>query len=459
MEEQKAIQQAFDYEEAGEAQPGRSKGRQTATALTEVRTLAQGLMEAVVDLKNMREALKRVRRNKGSAGVDGMTVDGLNGYLREHWREVMGKLLEGRYEPQPVRRVEIPKPDGGVRQLGIPTVVDRLIQQAVLQVLQPIYDPTFSESSYGFRPGRSAHQAVRAARKHVASGKEWVVDLDLEKFFDRVNHDILMGRLARRIGDKRMLRLIRAYLKAGIMANGVVIERHEGTPQGGPLSPLLANILLDEFDKELEARGHAFCRYADDCNVYVRTKRAGERVMESLTQYIEKKLKLRVNKEKSAVARPSERKFLGLRILEWKEAKISISPKSLERFKKTIREITKRNRGISLCLMIRELNRYTMGWVNYYGIAETKSIMGRLDGWIRRRLRCFIWKQWKNWGTRARNLRKAGVGQWLASGMSSGKHSPWKVAKSPAMSQAVPNKYLKQQGYKSLLERYMALTS
>ena len=459
MEKQKTRQLAFDYEEAGEAQPGRSEGRQAATAIPEARTLAQGLMEAVVDPKNMREALKRVRGNKGSAGVDGMTVDDLKGHLKEHWQEIREELLEGRCEPQPVRQVEIPKPDGGVRQLGIPTVVDRLIQQAVLQVLQPLYDPTFSESSYGFRPGRSAHQAVRAAREHVASGKKWVVDLDLEKFFDRVNHDILMSRLARRIGDKRMLRLIRAYLNAGIMANGVVIERHEGTPQGGPLSPLLANILLDEFDKELEARGHAFCRYADDCNIYVSTRRAGERVMGSLTRFLEKKLRLKVNKEKSAVARPRERKFLGLRIVKGKEAFISIAPKSLERFKKKVRELTKRNRGISLSRLISELNSYTIGWVNYYGIARARAIIVELDGWIRRRLRCFIWKQWKKWGTRVRNLKKAGVGPWLAYGISSGKHGPWKVAGSPAMTRAVPNEYLKQQGYKSLLERYMALAS
>lgn len=343
--------------------------------------------------------------------------------------------------------------------MGIPTVVDRLIQQALLQVLQPLYDPTFSASSYGFRPGRSAHQALLAAREHVASGKRWVVDLDLEKFFDRVNHDILMGRLARRIVDKRMLRLIRAYLNAGIMANGVVIERHEGTPQGGPLSPLLANILLDEFDKELESRGHAFCRYADDCNIYVSTRRAGERVMESLTQFLEKKLRLKVNKEKSAVARPVHRKFLGLRIVKGKEAYISIAPKSLERFKKRIREITKRNRGISLSQLIRELNSYTMGWVNYFGIATAKSLMRDLDSWIRKRLRCFIWKQWKGYGTRVRNLKKAGVGPWLAHGVTSGKHGPWKVAGSPAMTRSVPNEYLEQQGYKSLLERYMALAS
>ncbi len=459
MAEQNIGQPAFDYDEAGEARPGRSEGHQAASASPETRTLAQSLMEAVVDARNMRAALKRVRENKGSPGVDGVTVDKLPEYLMEHWQRIRAELLDGKYKPQPVRRVEIPKPDGGVRQLGIPTVMDRLIQQAVLQVLGPLYAPTFSESSYGFRPGRSAHQAVRAAREHVASGKEWVVDLDIEKFFDRVNHDILMGRLARRIGDKRVLRLIRAYLNAGIMADGVVIERHEGTPQGGPLSPLLANILLDEFDKELEKRGHRFVRYADDCNIYVATERAGERVMKSLTQFLEKKLRLKVNKEKSGVAKPRERKFLGLRIVKGKEAFISIAPKSLERFKKAVRRITKRNRGRSLTHVITELNRYTTGWVNYFGIADAKSIMQKLDGWIRRRLRCLIWKQWKGWQTRAHNLLKAGVGPWLAYGIVSGKHGPWNVAGSPAMTKAITNAYLKQQGYKSLYERYMTLAS
>jgi group II intron reverse transcriptase/maturase len=457
--EQKTMQLAFDYGEAGKARSGHSKGTSAQTAPLGMRTLAQGLMEAVVAPQNMRRALKRVKANKGSAGVDGITVGDLNSHLVEHWRRIREELLAGKYQPQPVRRVEIPKPDGGVRQLGIPTVTDRLIQQAMLQVLEPLYDPTFSKSSYGFRPNRSAHQAVKAAREHVASGKGWVVDLDLEKFFDRVNHDILMSRIARRIGDKRILKLIRAYLNAGVMVNGVVMERDEGTPQGGPLSPLLANILLDEFDKELEKRGHAFCRYADDCNIYVASKRAGERVMESLTQFLEGKLRLKVNKEKSAVARPYERKFLGLRILRSREAIIGIAPKSIARFKKKVRQITKRNRGISLTQVIEELNRYTMGWVNYFGIAQAKSIMEKLDSWIRRRLRCFIWKQWKKWGTRVRHLRKAGVGPWLAYGIASGKHGPWNIAGSPAMTRAASNEYLKKQGYKSLYERYTALAS
>jgi RNA-directed DNA polymerase len=457
--EQKIQQLAFDYGEEGEAHPVRGEGSQAKTALRGPGALAHGLMEAMVEQQNMLRALNRVQSNKGSAGVDGMSVKELRSFLKERWPRIRTDLLEGSYRPLPVKRVEIPKPDGGVRQLGIPTVLDRLIQQALLKVLTPLYDPTFSESSYGFRPGRSAHQALRAARDYVASGKGWVVDLDLEKFFDRVNHDILMNRLSRRVGDKRVLRLIRAYLGAGIMANGVVIERYEGTPQGGPLSPLLANILLDEFDKELERRGHSFVRYADDCNIYVSSERAGERVMASLIQFLAKKLRLKVNAAKSAVARPSERKFLGMRITRTEKARISIAPKSVIRFKKVVRRITKRNRGISLSQVIAELNRFTMGWVNYFGIAGIKSLTKDLDSWIRHRLRCFLWKQWKKPQTRIRHLRKSGVGPWLAWGVASGKHGPWAVSGCPAMTKAVPNAYLKEQGYQSLLERYTALAS
>lgn len=459
MERQKTEQLAFDYGEAGEARPGRNKGHQATVALIGAGTLAEGLMEVVVKSQNMRRAMRKVKSNKGSAGIDGMSVKELGAYLVEHWPGIKAQLLEGKYRPQAIRRVEIPKPDGGVRQLGIPTVIDRLIQQAVHQVLEPKIDPIFSESSYGFRSGRSAHQALRAAREHVVSGKGWVVDLDVEKFFDRVNHDKLMGLLAKRIGDKRVLKLIRRYLQAGVMVNGVVMDREEGTPQGGPLSPLLANVMLDELDKELERRGHKFVRYADDCNIYVATRRAGERVMKSVTQYLERELKLRVNAKKTAVARPVERKFLGLRIAGKEEARIIIAPKALQQFKKNVRAITKRNRGISLGQLIEELNRYTMGWINYFSIATMKKHCEGLDGWIRRRLRCYIWKQWKNWRTRARNLCKAGIGRWLAYGIASGKHGPWKAAGSPAMTGAVPNEYLEKLGYKSLLERYLVLTS
>jgi len=457
--EQKIHQLALDFSQEGEAHTGGVRGTQSCVALSERRTLAQSLMEAVVEPRNMRLALKRVKANKGSGGVDGMSVNELPAYLGEHWLVIRAALLDGSYLPQAVRRVEIGKPDGGVRQLGIPTVLDRLIQQAIHQILEPLYDPNFSTSSYGFRPGRSAHQALKAAREHVASGRGWVVDLDLEKFFDRVNHDVLMSKLARRIGYKRLLKLIRRYLEAGVMSDGVVVERLEGTPQGGPLSPLLANILLDEFDKELERRGHVFCRYADDCNIYVSSRRAAERVMVSLTDFLETKLKLRVNRTKSAVARPYERKFLGMRIVGVAKAHISLAPKSLLRFKATIRRITKRNRGVSLAQVIRELNQATMGWVNYFALAQVKSICDHLDSWIRRRLRCFIWKQWKTYANRLAHLRKAGVGPWLAWGMVSGKHGPWNVSGSPALTRAIPNKYMVGMGYKSLLERYLALAS
>jgi RNA-directed DNA polymerase len=456
---QKILQLALDFSQEGEARTDEVGGTQSPAARVEPRALAQSLMEAVVEARNMRLALKRVRANKGSAGVDGMSVDGLLLHLGDNWPQIRASLLDGSYFPQPVRRVEIPKPDGGVRQLGIPTVVDRLIQQAIHQILDPLYDPHFSESSYGFRPGRSAHQALKAARAHVASGKGWVVDLDLEKFFDRVNHDVLMSRLARKIGDKRLLRLIRRYLEAGVMLDGVVVTRAEGTPQGGPLSPLLANILLDEFDKELERRGHVFCRYADDCNIYVSSKRSAERVMASLTQFLETRLKLRVNRAKSAVARPYERKFLGMRIVGAAKAHISLAPKSLLRLKTTIRRITKRNRGVSFVQVLHELNQATMGWVNYFALATVKSICRDLDSWIRRRLRCFLWKKWKTYSNRLLHLQRAGLGPWLAYGMVSGKHGPWAVAGSPALTRTIPNKYLEEQGYTSLLERYLALAS
>jgi RNA-directed DNA polymerase len=407
-------QLAFDWGEAGEAQPGPSEGSSPSPAPDRPGTLAHGLMEAIVDAENMRRALKRVRANKGSPGGDGMTVQQLPEFLKSQWPRIRQELLEGSYQPQPVRRVEIPKPDGGKRSLGIPTALDRLIQQAILQVLDRLYDATFSPHSYGFRPGKSAHQALEQARDYVASGKEWVVDLDLEKFFDRVNHDLLMGRLAQKIGDKRLLRLIRRYLEAGVMLNGVVIEREEGTPQGGPLSPLLANILLDELDRELTRRGHSFCRYADDCNIYVQSQRAGERVMASVTRFLEQKLRLQVNREKSGVARPSQRKFLGYRILGTKKARLGIAPKSLKRAKDTIRRITKRNRGVSLGRVLEELRTFTEGWVAYFWRARTPSVFRAVDEWIRRRLRCYQWKQWKTPRHRARELRKAGVGPWLA---------------------------------------------
>lgn len=457
---QNTRQLAFDWGEAGEAQLDPSGGRSASSAPDRQGTLAQSLMEAVVDAANMRRALKRVRANKGSPGIDGMTVQQLPAYLATAWPRLKQELLAGTYRPQPVRRVEIPKRDGGVRQLGIPTVVDRLIQQALLQILDRLYDPTFSPHSYGFRPGKNAHHALEAAREHVASGEEWVVDLDLEKFFDRVNHDLLMGRLARRIGDKRLLRVIRRYLEAGVLLNGVVMERAEGTPQGGPLSPLLANILLDELDRELERRGHRFCRYADDCNIYVQSQRAGERVMASITRFLEKKLRLKVNREKSAVARPWQRKFLGYRILGRKEkARLGIAPKSLQRAKETIRRITKRNRGVSFGRVLAELRTFTDGWVAYFWRARTPSVFQALDEWTRRRLRCYQWKQWKRPRRRARELRKAGVGRYLAYGVAYDGPGLWRAAGCPALTRALPNAKLRQMGYHSLYERYLTLAS
>jgi group II intron reverse transcriptase/maturase len=453
-------QMAFAWEEAGEALPETTQGYEASQAAGRTGTFTQYLMEAVVCAHNMRQAIKRVKGNKGSPGIDGMKVSEMTDYLMTHWPRIRGELLDGTYRPQPVKRVEIPKPDGGVRLLGIPTVVDRLVQQAILQMLTPLYDPTFSSSSYGFRPGKSAHQALEAAKEHVASGREWVVDLDLEKFFDRVNHDLLMGRLAKRIEDKRLLRLVRRYLEAGVMLNGVVMEREEGTPQGGPLSPLLANILLDDLDKELERRGLAFCRYADDCNIYVRSERAGGRVMSSVTRYLEKKLKLTVNQAKSAVDRPLRRKFLGFSIRRRNGAlALSIASKSKKRFMDNIRRITKRNRGVSLDRVISELRTYTNGWVAYFWRARTPSVFEEFDEWIRRRLRCYQWKLWKKPQNRGKQLRKAGVGPWLAWGVAYNGQGPWKVAGCPAMSKALTNARLEQLGYHSLYSRYKAFAS
>jgi RNA-directed DNA polymerase len=421
--------------------------------------LAQDLMEAVVDAANLRRALQRVKRNKGGPGADGMTVEALPDYLRQAWPQIKQTLLEGRYQPQPVKRVAIPKPGGGTRQLGVPTVVDRFIQQAILQVLTPLYDPTFSPFSYGFRPGKSAHHAVEQARAHVAGGKAWVVDIDLEAFFDRVNHDMLMSRLAKRIGDRALLRLIRRYLEAGMLADGVVIEREEGTPQGGPLSPLLANILLDELDGELARRGHAFCRYADDCNIYVASERAGNRVMATVTRFLERRLQLRVNRTKSRVARARERTFLGFRIYQVAKARVSIAPESVREVKRTIRHITKRNRGVSMAHMLAELGRFTDGWVGYFALARSRSVFEDLDQWTRRRVRCYQWKQWKTPRTRARALRAAGIGPWLAYGTAYDGPGLWRAAGSPALTRALPNAALVALGYRSLGTRYDALTS
>jgi RNA-directed DNA polymerase len=416
------------------------------------------LMEEVVEGKNLREAYRRVVRNGGAAGVDGMTVDELKPYLQRQWPKIKEQLLGDRYKPQPVRRVEIPKPGGrGVRLLGIPTVVDRLIQQAMLQVLDPIFDPGFSEYSYGFRPGRSAHQAVLKAREYVASGKRWVVDLDIEKFFDRVNHDVLMARVARRVRDKRVLRLIRRYLQAGVMAAGLVAPAREGTPQGGPLSPLLSNILLDELDKELERRGHTFCRYADDCNIYVSSERAGERVKESITGFLAKRLKLQVNEEKSAIGRPWKRKFLGYSMTADKEPRLKVSPEAEKRLKAKLKEKLRRGRGRNIGRTVQEIRRLLTGWSNYFKLAEVKSSFERLDQWIRRRLRCILWRQWKRPYTRAKKLMGRGLPEERAWRSATNGRGPWWNAGASHMNLAFPKSYFDRLGLVSLLDQHYRL--
>lgn len=413
------------------------------------------LLERILARENMILAMKRVIRNKGSHGIDGMRVDELRPYIIENWHSIRQKLLEGRYKPSPVRRVEIPKPDGGVRLLGIPTVLDRLIQQAIAQELNKIYDPTFSESSYGFRPNKSAKQAILKAREYINEGNKWVVDMDLEKFFDKVNHDILMERLSRKIKDKRMLKLIRAYLESGVMLNGIKINSEEGTPQGGPLSPLLTNILLDEVDKELEKRGHKFCRFADDCNIYVKSEKAGKRVMESIKEIIECRLKLKVNEKKSAVDLVSRRKFLGFSFYFGKDGvSIRIHEKSYNRFKEKIREITNRNTGVSNIYRINRLNEYTVGWINYFAVANATIKIRDLERWIRRRLRACIWKQWKRVRTRGRNLIKLGVAESKAWQFANTRKGYWRISNSPILDITLNNKYLENLGYKSISKRY-----
>ena len=408
-------------------------------------------MEVVLDRKNLEDALRRVSANKGAPGVDGMTVEELVPHLEQHWPMIRDQLASGTYVPQPVKRVEIPKPDGGVRKLGVPTALDRFIQQAVLQVLQTDWDPTFSEHSYGFRPRRSAHQAVAAAQGYLAKGFRWVVDIDLEKFFDRVNHDMLMGRLAQRVKDKRVLKLIRAFLNAGVLEDGLVSPTDEGTPQGGPLSPLLSNIVLDDFDRQLEQRGLHFARYADDCNIYVRSQRAGERVKESLTRFLTVKLKLKVNESKSAVARPWERKFLGFTFTSHPEPKRRIAPQALSRFRERVRELTRRTGGVSLVQMMAQLSKYLTGWRGYYGFCQTASVLRDLDSWIHRRLRAVVWKQWKHGSTRYAELRARNVGSDLAAQTAGSPHGPWRIARSPALHSAFPSRSFDALGLPRLL--------
>lgn len=414
-------------------------------------------MEAVVERENMMAAYKRVVGNKGAAGVDGMSVDELKPYLDEHWVRIKGELLEGRYEPQAVAQVEIPKPNGGMRKLGIPTVVDRLIQQAIHQVLEPVFDRDFSKSSYGFRRGRDAHQAVKQAREYVKEGRRWVVDIDLEKFFDRVNHDTLMTRVARKVNDKRVLRLIRRYLQAGIMTDGIVTARQEGTPQGSPLSPLLSNIMLDDLDKELERRGHKFCRYADDCNIYVQSRLAGERVMKSITQFLERKLRLRVNATKSVVDRPWKLKFLGYSMTMEKKPRMKLARQSIERFKAKLRALFRQGRGRSVQKLIEELNPILRGWINYFRLAEVKDIFEELDGWIRRRLRNILWRQWKRVYTRVKNLMKRGLEEVRAWQSATNGRGAWWNSGASHMNEAFPKSYFDRIGLISLLTTILIL--
>jgi RNA-directed DNA polymerase len=454
MQQNIQIDLDFSSKSAGET---RETGREETESLSTVNdpenpASTNRLMEAICERENLKEALRRVKANKGSAGVDGMTVGDMTGYLKQHWPAIREQLLNGTYEPRPVRRVEIPKPDGGVRKLGIPTVLDRFIQQSVMQVLQRRWDRTFSDHSYGFRPGRSAHQAVAQAQKYIAEGYSWCVDFDLEKFFDRVNHDKLMGQVSQRVEDKRLLKLIRAFLNAGVMENGLVSPSVEGTPQGGPLSPLLSNLVLDELDRELERRGHRFVRYADDSNIYVRSERGGQRVMESVTRFITQKLKLQVNEAKSAVARPQERKFLGFSFSAGPEVKRVIAPKALDRFKRRIREITGRAKGVSMKTTMAELVPYMRGWRGYFGFCETPEVLIGLTRWIRLRLRAAMWRQWKTPRRRREALIALGVRSRLASNTAGSGLGPWYLAKAKALSVGLSNAHFKSLGLPSLVD-------
>jgi RNA-directed DNA polymerase len=453
MRQKTQLELAIPPEPKGEA-PKREVGGSEACAANgalESQAVVLGpSMEAIVERDNLKKALAQVKRNKGAPGIDAMRVDELASYLKSHWPAIRAELLDGTYKPQPVRRVEIPKATGGTRPLGIPTVLDRFIQQAALQVLQAAWDGSFSEASFGFRPGRSAHQAVKRAQELIASGRRFVVDIDLEKFFDRVNHDVLMGLVAKRIADWRILKLIGSFLTAGVLGGGLVGPTDEGAPQGGPLSPLLSNLMLDVLDKELEKRGHRFTRYADDCNIYVRSRRAGERVMASVERFLESRLRLKVNRAKSAVAPPVHRKFLGFSFTNRKEPKRRIAPQALTRFKARVRELTRRTRGASLAQIIEGLSRYLIGWRGYFGFCETPSVLRALDEWIRRRLRAIAWKQWKRGRTRFAELRQRGVGHDLAAQTAGSSHGPWRLSNSPALNIALSKTFLSDLGLASL---------
>src|ERR1022692_3380701 len=444
----------FSSSPAGEACEAKREETESLSAMHDPESPASTnrWMEEICERENLKQALQQVKANKGSAGVDGMTVGGITDYLKQHWPAIREQLRSGTYEPKPVRRGEIPKPDGGVRKLGIPTVLDRFLQQAGMQVLQRQWDPTFSEHSYGFRPGRSAHQAVAQAQQYIAEGYSWVVDLDLEKFFDRVNHDQLMGQIAKRVEDKRLRKLIRAFLNAGVMENGLVSPSVEGTPQGGPLSPLLSNLVLDELDRELARRGHCYVRYADDCNIYVRSERAGQRVMKSITRFIMQKLKLKVNETKSAVARPQERKFLGFSFTDGPEVQRVIAPKALDRFKRRVREITRRAKGVSIETTMAELAPYMRGWRSYFGFCETPQELVNLTRWVRLRLRAALWRQWKTPRRRRAALIALGVSAWAARNTAGSGRGPWYLARSRALSTGLSNAYFKSLGLPSLFQ-------
>jgi RNA-directed DNA polymerase len=444
---------APDVEEDDRMSSRAMLGAEIGTA-ADGQTKAEGLrqMEAVVERNNLWQAYERVMRNKGAAGVDGLTAADFKAWLQQHWPSVKAALLAGDYMPMAIRKVDIPKPNGGVRTLGIPTVLDRLIQQALLQVLQPQFEPGFSEHSYGFRPGRNAWQAVQRAQSYLREGRRWVVDLDLEKFFDRVNHDILMSRLARKIKDGRVLKLVRRYLEAGMMSDGVVSARTEGTPQGGPLSPLLSNILLTDLDRELERRGHRFCRYADDCNIYIGSEVAGQRAMAVITRYLEQKLKLRVNHDKSAVARPWARKFLGYSFTWHKQAHLKIADSSLQRLKDKVRDIVVGNTSRNLVATINELNPVLRGWTSYFRLSEVKGALQDLDGWIRRKLRCLLWRQWKYPATRNKRLQTRGLDAMRAWKSASNGRGPWWNAGASHMNAAYPKKTFDALGLVSLLD-------
>lgn len=463
MDEADAAKKAEKPERPQETGGGTADGlnvvRQTSAACDEnVEDGTPMLMEEALRYENLMAAYKRVVRNGGAAGVDGMTVDELMPYCREHWSRIREELLSGRYIPQPVRRVEIPKPDGsGKRMLGIPTVIDRMIQQALLQVLHSIFDPTFSDASFGFRPGRSAHDAVARAREHIAAGYRWVVDLDLEKFFDRINHDVLMARVARWVKDKRVLRLIRRYLQAGMMEGGMVSPRTQGSPQGGPLSPILSNVLLDELDRELERRGHRFVRYADDANIYVKSRVAGQRVLASLERFLWKRLWLTINRDKSAVARPWERKFLGYSVTSHRRPKLKVAPQSVKRLRVKLKPIWRWGRGRKLAHTIGELNRVIRGWVAYFRLADVKASFEELDAWVRRKLRAILWRQWKQPRTRFKKLRALGVNAGKAYAGAMNNRGPWWNAGASHMNLAVPNKTLQDMGLMSFLDEHRRL--